>query len=145
MREYRFRALVRFDAAARDGAARGYLDGSRTGCIIQPSHQVYLPAAISRLGSSPPNAMSALLSIRLTDREAEAYFAVGRRFTIWADVLVGHTARGHGLVGSGVIPAPRGQHAVHAVPHQQALAARIKSPAGRGSAQQRTIPAARTR
>jgi hypothetical protein len=122
VREYKFRALITFDAAAGDSAARGYLDGSRTRCIIQPSHQVYLPAEISRFRASPRGAISALLSIRLTDGEAEAYSAVGQRFTIWADALVGRAIWGHGLVGSGVISASSGQRAVHTVPNQRQAA-----------------------
>jgi hypothetical protein len=41
--------------------------------------------------------------IALADGEAEALFAAGQRFTIWADAVVNRTMRPEGLVGYGVI------------------------------------------
>jgi hypothetical protein len=44
-----------------------------------------------------------MMIIALTDGEAEAFFALGRCFTVWADGTVGRTVRAEGLVGYGVI------------------------------------------
>jgi hypothetical protein len=44
-----------------------------------------------------------VVTIALADGEAEALFAPGQRFTIWADAVVDRTIRPEGLVGYGVI------------------------------------------
>ena len=46
-----------------------------------------------------------MVTIALADGEAEAHFAAGQRFTIWADGVVDRTIRPEGLVGYGVICA----------------------------------------
>jgi hypothetical protein len=106
LREYVFRAVVTFDALASASATSGYLDGTRSLCIIQPTGQFYLPALIS-LGESPRQTLtvSAVLRIRLTDTEAAELFSPGQRFALWSDAFVGRTVRGEGLVGFGVICA----------------------------------------
>ena len=53
----------------------------------------------------PSPAAPAILIIALADGEAEALFALGRCFTVWADGTVGRTVRAEGLVGYGVICA----------------------------------------
>jgi len=87
-------------------ATPGYRNGTRTRCVVQPARRKYLPAGLS-LGRTSPlrSAVPSVLSIPLADGEAEALFAPGQRFTIWADVMVGHTIRGEGLLGYGVIVA----------------------------------------
>ncbi len=50
-----------------------------------------------------PPAGRAVMTIALADGEAEAFFAPGQCFTIWADGTVGHTIRADGLAGYGVI------------------------------------------
>jgi hypothetical protein len=49
---------------------------------------------------------NAVVTVVLADGEAEAYFAAGQDFTIWADGMAGHTIRAEGLVGCGVIFDP---------------------------------------
>ena len=49
---------------------------------------------------------NAVVTIVLADGEAEAYFAAGQDFTIWADGVVGHAIRAEGLAGCGVIFGP---------------------------------------
>jgi hypothetical protein len=51
--------------------------------------------------SSPGPAPAYLLTMYLTAGEASMLFPPGLRFTIWADVLVGQTAQGKGLIGHG--------------------------------------------
>ena len=46
-----------------------------------------------------------MVTIALADGEAEALFAAGQRFTIWADGVIDRTIRPEGLVGYGVICA----------------------------------------
>jgi hypothetical protein len=103
VREYKFRAMVAFDPAG-DTAAGAYRSGTRSHCVIEPYHRNYFPALISCDTQPPPlGRMNILVRIALTDTEADAFFARGRRFTIWADAIVGKTTRGEGLVGYGVI------------------------------------------
>ena len=114
MRRYRFRALVTFDPAAREGRALG--SARRTGTltvhacyVLQPlTCGEYFPAMISRDEElRPPHPGGhAVVTIALADGEAEAFFTPGQRFTIWADGLVDHTIRAEGLVGYGIIRAP---------------------------------------
>lgn len=110
MRQYRFRALVTLDQAAREGPARR-LPGrthaltTHACCLVQPfCHPGYFPAVIARDEELPlPPRGRAMMTITLADGEAEAFFAPGKRFTIWADGAVGRTIRGEGLIGYGVI------------------------------------------
>jgi hypothetical protein len=114
MRRYRFRALVKFDSAAREGRAPG--PPARTGsvtflasCLLQPfPYRAYFPAVISRDGELPPPRSGgyAVVTIALAHGEAEAYFAPGQGFAIWADGVVDHTIRAEGLLGHGVISPP---------------------------------------
>lgn len=104
MREYTFRALITFVPAAREGAVRGYRDGTRIRCIVQPGRRKYLPAVISPGQTAPPRqAVPSTLGILLADDEAAAFFTPGRNFFVWADALVGDTIQGEGLLGCGVI------------------------------------------
>jgi hypothetical protein len=106
VKEYRFRALVTFCSAAGQGAARGYQDGTPTRCIVQPASESYLPAVISLGRTYPPRpAVPSVVTIPLADGEAQAFFAPGQRFIIWADVMVDHTIWGRDLLGHGVITA----------------------------------------
>lgn len=111
VRQYRFRALVTLDAAAREGPTRGLTSRMRSltphDCclLLQPfCYRVYLPAVISPDRESPlqPGGR-VVVTIALAGGEAEALFAPGQRFTIWADAVVDRTIRPEGLVGYGVI------------------------------------------
>ena len=117
MRQYRFRAVITLDPAAREDAARGHLGGPHTCCLIQPGHGKYFPAVICLEDEELPlrRAVRAVLSATLSDREARALFAPGQRFTIWADAMVGHTIRADHLIGHGVIsrPVPLPPHHAH--------------------------------
>jgi len=76
----------------------------RACCLIEPSYHQYFPAVISRDEEVPLRpGMHVVVTIALTDGEAGAFFAPGRRFAIWSDAVVGHTVRADGLVGYGVI------------------------------------------
>ncbi len=44
-----------------------------------------------------------MVTVALADGEAEAYFAAGQGFTVWADGVVDHTIRAEGMIGYGVI------------------------------------------
>lgn len=110
VRQYRFRARVTLDTAAREGPARGLTSRMRAltahdCCLLQPfCYRVYLPAVISpdrELPLQPGGRV--VVTIALAGGEAEALFAPGQRFTIWADAVVDRTIRPEGLVGYGVI------------------------------------------
>lgn len=104
------RALITFDPSAPESLMQGYLDGTRTTCVIQPRFGMYFPAVLACREPSPPRpVMHVVLSIPLSSGETEAFFAAGRHFIIWADAIVGRTTRGDGLVSHGIIS---GQEAV---------------------------------
>ena len=112
MRICAFSALVTFDLAACGGAASRYLRGTRARCVVQACHQQYFLGMLSAAKLPRPEpAAHALLTVALRDGEAEAFFAPGRRLTIWADAIVGTTICGSGLVGYGVtesqLPVPQ--------------------------------------
>jgi hypothetical protein len=87
---------------------------ARACCLIQPAcHHEYFPAVICPDEELPPSPAHAMMTIALADGEAEAFFALGRSFAVWADGTVGRTVRAEGLVGYGVIsgqisPLPAG-------------------------------------
>jgi hypothetical protein len=102
--QHRFRALITFDPSAPESLMQGYLDGTRTTCVIQPCFGMYFPAVLACREPSPPRpAMHVVLSVPLSSGEREAFFAAGRHFMIWADAIVGRTTRGDGLVSHGII------------------------------------------
>jgi hypothetical protein len=110
VRQYRFRARVTLHTAAPEGVARGLTSRRRAltahdCCLLQPfCYRVYLPAVISpdrELPLQPGGHV--VVTIALAGGEAEALFAPGQRFTIWADAVVDRTIRPEGLVGYGVI------------------------------------------
>jgi hypothetical protein len=118
MRQYRFRAVITLDPAAREDAARGHLGGPHTCYVVQPGHGKYFPAAICLEDDELPlrPGIRAVLSAALADGEAKTLFAPGQRFTIWADAIIGHTVVADDLIGHGVIshrvslPPPIAQH-----------------------------------
>jgi hypothetical protein len=97
MRQNRFQALITLDPAA------GQLRGPNALCLVQPGHGNCFPATISCYELPVGPGARAAVSVILADGEAEAFFAIGQRFTIWADAVIGQTIRADGLVGSGVI------------------------------------------
>jgi len=104
VRDYTFRALITAHPAARIRDAPGYLDRRRIRCVLQPHDRSYFPAVISRDQHQPARPGEyAMISVLLADSEAAAFFAPGQRFAIWADAIVGHSVRGYGLLGHGVI------------------------------------------
>jgi len=119
VRQYRFRVLVTLAPAGRGGPGLRLPNRMRAltahaCCLIQPArHREYFPAVICPDEELPPSAAHAMMTIALADGEAEAFFALGRCFTLWADGTVGRTVRAEGLVGYGVIsgqisPLPAG-------------------------------------
>ena len=104
MRRYRFSALVTVDPAAHRGAAPDGAPGTPACYLVEPCRRTYFPAVIApddELSARPT--IRAVVSIALADGEAEAFFAPGQRFTIWADAIIGPAIRARGRVGSGVI------------------------------------------
>jgi hypothetical protein len=87
---------------------RGHLGGPHACCLIRPGEGNYFPAAISTVRAELPLRLPipAIVSAAPSDGEAQAIFAAGQRFTIWADAVVGHTIRADGPVGHGVISRP---------------------------------------
>jgi hypothetical protein len=68
---------------------------------------MYFPGVISSDEELPLRAaVHAVVSIVLADSEANAFFAPGQRFTIWADAVASQTISAQGLVGQGVICHP---------------------------------------
>jgi hypothetical protein len=107
VKQYRFRALITFDPAAREYSTPGHLGGTRTCCLVQPGYHEYFPARISWDKELPVRpGVRAVVSVALADGEAEAFFAPGQRFTIWADAVIGQTIRADSKVGHGVISSP---------------------------------------
>jgi AcrR family transcriptional regulator len=128
MRRRNFRALVMPGPAAREDAARCDLGETRACCLIEPRRYTYFPALISLDKEQPAQtATHALVTIALRDSEAEAFFAPGQRFTIWADAVVSHTIQTYGLVGYGVISQPVSPPAPRAL--RDEAAARLACPA----------------
>jgi hypothetical protein len=111
VRQYRFRAQVLL-SPAHEGLARGFPSTTRPPttracCLIEPSYHQYFPAVIYRDEEFPPRpGVHVVVTIALTDGEAEASFAPGQRFTIWSDAVVGRAVCADGLVGYGVISRP---------------------------------------
>lgn len=104
MRQYKFKALVILDHAARQDTAQCALGESWSCCVVEPSYCAYFPALISLEAAMPLQAKAhALVTIALNDREAGAFFAPGQRFTIWSDAVVDHSIQAVGLAGHGVI------------------------------------------
>jgi hypothetical protein len=104
VKQYGFRALITFDPAARQDCAPGHPRGTRACCLVQPGQGEYFPARISWDKELPVRPeVRAVVCLALADGEAEAFFAPGQRFTIWADAIVGQTIRADGMIGHGVI------------------------------------------
>ena len=103
MKQYGFRALIMFDLAARADSARGHLGGTRSCCLVQPGYHEYFPAQISWDKQLPVRpGVRAVVHVALADGTAEAFFAPGQRFTIWADAVIGQTITADGKLGHGV-------------------------------------------
>lgn len=107
MRQYKFRALITFDLAAREDSAHSHLGATRTCCLIRPGYYEYFPARISWDKELPMRpGVRAVVSVALANGEAEAFFAPGQRFSIWASAVIGQTITADGMVGHGVIASP---------------------------------------
>ena len=100
MKQHRFRALITF------GPAAGHLSGPHALCLVQANLGKHLPAAISCKELRAGPGVRAMVSVTLADGEAEAFFAPGQPFTIWADAVIGQTIRADRVVGHGVIVGP---------------------------------------
>jgi hypothetical protein len=100
VKQYRFGAQITF------GPAAGHLGGPRACCLVQPGLGRYFPAAISCTELPVGPGVRAVVSVALADGEAEASFATGQPFTIWADAVIGHTIAADGMAGHGVVCSP---------------------------------------
>jgi hypothetical protein len=133
VRKYRFRALVALDPWARPNSLLPFLDGTGTQYVVQPRDGKYFPVRIS-IGATPPSPgrpVDVVVRVPLLAGEAEAFFAAGQPFTVWADAVVDdETIRGEGLLGDGVIFS----HESAALPNASARAASLGAPAARCSA-----------
>jgi hypothetical protein len=110
VRQYRFQALVTLSPGARKDPAgwppsRSYALTVHACFLVQlTNRRECFPAGIFWDEEPPgPSVRRATMTIALADGEAEAFFAPGRRLTIWADGTVGRTIRPEGLVGHCVI------------------------------------------
>jgi hypothetical protein len=101
LREHTIRVHVTLAPVAAGRAARFFQNGHRAHCVIQPADGAYLPAVLTRDASSPAPTSACLLVVYLAAGEPDTLFPPGRRFTIWADVLVGQAVQGRGLLGHG--------------------------------------------
>ena len=107
VKQHRFRALITLGPAAGENAAQGHLGRTHTCCLVQPCHGTYFPALISPEEEVTARAtIPAVISTPLADGEAEAFFAPGQQFTIWADAVVGHAIHADRLIGQGIIAYP---------------------------------------
>jgi hypothetical protein len=105
--QHRFRALITVDPAAGGNGGRGQLGRTRTCCLVRTRHDAYFPAVISPDGELAPRAViPAVVRVALAAGEAEAFFAPGQRFTVWADAVAGLAIRADRLIGHGVIACP---------------------------------------
>lgn len=104
-REFQFRAMVALDAAGPADTVRALVDRRRTQCVLQPRDGKWFPAAIGFCWvPSHGSPVDAVVRVHLLAEEAEAFFAAGQPFTLWADAMVeDQTIRGGGLLGDGVI------------------------------------------
>jgi hypothetical protein len=104
VKQHRFRTLIMPGPAAGENAVRGHLGRTHTCCLVQPCRGMYFPAVISPDGELAPRAVTpAVVSAALATGEAEAFFAPGQLFTVWADAVVGHAVHADRLIGQGVI------------------------------------------
>jgi hypothetical protein len=108
--QYTFSAAITLCPEMRENTAHRRPDethalAARACYLIQPrSLRQYFPAAISLADALPvPPGGQVILTMALSDTEAEAFFAPGEHFTIWADGIVGQTIRAEGRIGYGVI------------------------------------------
>jgi hypothetical protein len=101
MRQFRFRALITLDeagppATALHPPARQYPSHTRAlGIAARPLRCAgparYFPAEIWRDGDRPLQPGDhVVVTFRVTDDEATAYFGAGQRFTLWSGGNVGH-------------------------------------------------------
>lgn len=135
MKQYKFGALVTF------GPAAGHLGGPHACCLVQPRLGRSFPAAISCTELPVGPGVRAVVSVALADGEAEAFFATGQHFAIWADAVIGQTIRADGMAGHGVVrspvslPLPRAHDAPAARPARGRRLAALGVPAARDRGQ----------
>jgi hypothetical protein len=132
--QYTFSAAVTLCPKMREDTTRCRADEThaltaRTCYLIQPrSLHEYFPATISLAEGPPvPPGGHVMLTMTLSDSEAEALFAPGEHFTIWADGIVGRTIQVEGRIGYGVIScrtAPRPALVDHDMIHAPTLLSR---------------------
>jgi hypothetical protein len=142
--QHRFRALITLDPAVGENAARGHLGRTHACCLVQPCHGTYFPAVISpeeELITQP--VLHVTLSTALAPGEAEAFFAPGQRFTVWADAVVGHAIHADRLIGQGIIAYPIALPL--SMPHGGRVDGKAAGPARRHRPATRRVPAAHDR
>jgi hypothetical protein len=100
-----FSARITLDPSACHDLVIRYLDGTRTHGILRLCGGGYFPAAIFCGGSpSSQRVVHAIVHIPLLPGEADALFADGQSFSIWADAIVSDVSvHGADLLGDGVI------------------------------------------
>jgi hypothetical protein len=105
VRAHEFRAVIAFDPSAHEHAVRRFRQAGQTECVVEPRGGQCLPAVISLWWSPPPmSAGHIIVRVHLLTGEAEAYFAAGHPFDVWADAIVDDRAiRGERILGHGVI------------------------------------------
>ena len=96
MKQFRFRALVTFDAVVCSGPARQYSSGTR-GLMVHTRRpgdtggDMFFPAVITRDDEKPLQpGTNTVVTITLTSYGAEAPLEAGQSFAVWNGDDVGH-------------------------------------------------------
>ena len=140
VKQHRFRAMITPGPAAGGNGMRSQLGRTHTCCLVTTCHSTYFPAAISPDEELAPRAViPAVVRIALAAGEAEAFFAPGQRFTVWADALAGHAVHADRLIGHGVIAC---HLSFPARAHDGGAEPEVAGPAGRPSLAALRVPAA---
>jgi hypothetical protein len=96
VKTYRFRAIVTLDATAPTVPALHYPGGLHAVMVHacrrdEPSRDRYFPAGLCRDDERPLGPGDhALVTITVTDDEAECFLGAGQHFTLWTGGEVGH-------------------------------------------------------
>ena len=96
MKQFRFRALVTFDAIAPDRAARQYPSGTHALMVhirrsASAGSDMFFPAVITQDDEKPLRpGMHTVVNIALTSDGAAAPLDAGQHFTLWGGGDIGH-------------------------------------------------------
>jgi hypothetical protein len=97
VRQYKYRAVVSLDSAARNAPAWGYPSGTHA-VMIRCSHLAapalcrYFPAAIYQLDDRPlaPGEAGVVVTIEVADDAATEFLGPGQHVSLWTGGDIGH-------------------------------------------------------